>query len=82
MLCTQSFPGALDFAARAIGLVILPENYIGQNIHRFPDLVSLPLDPSLHGYWSNCIYYREQEYPDLLREEAIRILKETAHNKK
>ena len=79
LLSTQSFPGAWALATQAVGLVILPEKYIEQNIHRFPELVSLSLDSSLHGYWSNYIYYRKQEYPDPLRKEAIHILKETKY---
>lgn len=78
-LYTQSFPGALDFASMGLGFVILPEHYIAKNTCHYPSLVSVPLDPSLHAYWSNCIYYRKQEYSDPLREEAIRILKESVH---
>ena len=74
-LLTQSFPGALDFASTGLGFVILPEHYIAANISHYPSLISVPLDPSLHAYWSNCIYYRVQEYDDPLREEALRILK-------
>ncbi len=78
-LFTQSFPGALDFAAMGLGLVVLPEHYIAGNISRYPSLVSVPLDPSLHAYWTNCVYYRVQEYSDPLRKEALRILKESVH---
>ena len=60
-----------------LGFVILPEHYIAKNIGSYPSMVSVPLDPSLHAYWSNCIYYRIQEYSDPLREEALRILKES-----
>ena len=81
-LQTQSFPGALDFAYQGLGLVILPEGYVFKNTDRHPELVSVPLDPSLHAYWSNCLYYRKQEYPDPLREETLRILKESINSEK
>ncbi len=80
-LSTQSFPGALDFASRGLGFVILPKKYIDLNISRHPELASLSLDPALHAYWSNCLYYRENELHDPLVKEALRILAESAVKK-
>ncbi|MCR5229876.1 MAG: LysR family transcriptional regulator [Solobacterium sp.] len=74
---TQSFPGALDLAARGVGFAVLPEYYVRRNIGNKPVLQCCIISQVSHAYWSVCVWYRAAEYSDLIRE-VLSVLYETA----
>lgn len=75
---TQSFPGALDFAERGVGLTVLPEHYVHRSISSKPDIRCYPLPPQIHAYWSSSVYYRAGSLPPGVQENIISLLQDAA----
>ena len=71
---TQSFPGAMDFAERGIGIAVLPSHYVYRNINSMPSLECFGIDVHWHAYWSAYVYYREEEYSLPLIKSVLSIL--------
>lgn len=79
---TQSFPGAMDFANRGIGIAVLPAHYVYKNIAGSPSLEYFAIESCWHAYWSAYVYYREEACPPTLIKSVLSILHKVAEQYK
>lgn len=78
IIFTQSFPGALGFAERGLGLTVLPEHYVRRSIGRNPDMRCYSLPSYMHAYWSSSAYYRVGSLPPGVQENILSLLHDAA----
>lgn len=60
-LSTYGFISAMELASHGTGFCILPEQYVRQNISKYPDLVVYGIPEEYPAYWEAAVCYEKEK---------------------